>query len=195
MTDWTLFADAEDSIVSLEPGVFRGEGLRNNGPAVLFKNGSGGVAVVAPDKATLVTALRNALSRIEALPEPAPDSTCRNCGHAIRYPNTENGAYWVHRPFTSRWVNFEDWEQDCSNDEGDYVMNRHHVLMAQPASDAQAIAQPGDLVIDMYAVEQDYPEVDQVRRVWEVQPGGVIVLDNDHLRRPEQVLVLTPFSG
>lgn len=199
MTDWTFFADADASCaeVTLEPGVFRGEHVRNIGPAVRFHDGAGGVAVEAADKEALIAAFEAILERIKAEPDPAPDAKCRFCGRAIRYPNTEDGPVWVHRPFETDEVRSDDWTDECMDEVGEpleladmpYYSSGRYVL-AQPATNPEASPQVGDQVLDMHAINEDYPELDQVAMVWEVQYTGQVALDNDHLRTPDQLLVI-----
>lgn len=199
MTDWTFFADAaaESALISLEPGVFRGELVRNDGPAVCFNDGAGGVAVVAADKEALIRAFETILEDIKALPDPAPDAKCRNCGRAIRYPNAYDGPVWLHRPFETDHVMSDDWTEECLDEDGDPLTKpgtphfpEGHPVTAEPASDPEASPQVGDQVLDMYAIDEDYPEVAQVAMVWDVQYSGQVALDNDHLRTPDQLLVI-----
>jgi hypothetical protein len=180
------FVDADGAIVTLDAGVFDCEDQRNDGPAVLFGDGT---ILTAPDKAALIAAFEDVLAQIRRHPDPAPDTECRNCAYPIRYPNTENGPAWVHRPGGP----FNGWWYECLDEDGDYFqLENGNVLTAEPASDPEAIAQPGDLVLDMHAVEMEYPELDQVVRVWEVMSSGHLTLANDHVRTPSDLLVLTP---
>jgi hypothetical protein len=199
MTDWTFFADAaaDSALISLEPGVFRGELVRNDGAAVCFNDGAGGVAVVAADKEALIKEFETILERIKELPDPAPDAKCRFCGRAIRYPNAYDGPVWLHRPFETDEVRSDDWTEECMDEVGEpleladmphYSSGRY--VLAQPATDPEAVPQVGDQVLDMHAINEEYPELAQVAVVWEVQYSGQIALDNDHLRTPDQLLVI-----
>jgi len=195
MTDWTYFANADASAyVTLEPGVFRGESMRNNGPAVRFDDGAGGVAVVAADRAALIEAFEAILERIKSQPEPAPDAKCKHCGRAIRYPNAYDGPEWLHRPFLLENLTSDDWTAECLNEDGAPMLTPGgDYIEAEPATDPDAVAKPGDQVLDLYMIREDGPELDRVVVVSDVVPAAV--LDNNRVRPLDELEVIERYEG
>lgn len=193
MSNTVYFAQLAGADMTMEPGAFDGGEYRNDGPALWLDDGSGGVIAECADRESMIEILTDLLERAKAMPEPAPDAECRNCGRAIRYLEDRSGdTQWLHRPFTLPGLTSDEFTDECLDEDGDPLTKsgteptEWHPFTAEPASDPEASPQPGDQVLDMREPDEDHPRV-----VWEIQYGGQVALDNDHVRTPDELLVIT----
>lgn len=197
MSNTVYFAQLEGADMTMEPGAFDGGEYRNDGPALWLDDGSGGIIAECADRKTMIRVLTELLDAAKAIPEPAPDAKCRNCGRAIRFLESRSGdTEWLHRPFTLPGLASESFTDECLDEDGDPLTKpgtphfpEGHPFTAEPASDPEASPQRGDQVIDMHAANEE-PEGNHLAVVWEIQYGGQVALDNDHLRTPDQLLVI-----
>jgi hypothetical protein len=165
MTDWPYWAKIENAQITLEPGAWQGEiDVRNDGPALWFDDGSGGVIVEAKDKEELVATLKTILDRVEEMPDPVPDAACKHCGRAIRWvPEGDDAMIWLHKPTIhiradgGRFIGSSAWDQVCTDEHGEEMGTPSNPAVPVTAWPAITDATPrvGDQVLDIGMVDDD----------------------------------------
>jgi hypothetical protein len=203
--DYPYWGNIDAADVTLEPGVFQGENVRNNGPAVWFDDGSGGLIVEAKDKASLISSLTDILDRVKALPDPLPDAKCKHCGRGIRWvPERDGEMLWRHRPYV---VEFEpgkfrgpdDWVEECDDADGNEMrvpgpFSEGRWVTAWPET-TDATPKVGDQVVDMTDADPEDESLATIAVVTGKEIGGVYELDSEYAAVGEALRVIVRHEG